>query len=62
MASGINIEWLIGAVIGWYISSNFLAGPVSSIASQLLSGASSAASRIGAPRTPAATTTRGYGA
>jgi len=35
MASGINLEFIVGAVIGWYISSHFLAGPVSSIVSQV---------------------------
>lgn len=36
MAGGINLELIIGLVIGWYISDNFLKGPVSQIASQVL--------------------------
>lgn len=36
MASGLSIELVIGVVIGWYISSQFLVGPVSSIAGQVL--------------------------
>lgn len=36
MAGGINLELIIGLVIGWYISDHFLKGPVSDIASQVL--------------------------
>lgn len=36
MASGINLELIIGLVIGWVISDKFLKGPVSDIANQVL--------------------------
>jgi hypothetical protein len=60
--SGLNLEFIIGAVIGWYISSKFLAGPVSSIASQVLGGIGGAGGGGGgggkaAPRTSSG----GYG-
>ncbi len=36
MAGKMGLEWIVGAVIGWYISSMFLAGPVSGIVSSVV--------------------------
>lgn len=38
MASGLSFELVIGVVIGWVISDQFLKGPVSNIVGQVLGG------------------------
>lgn len=50
MASGLSIELVIGVVIGWYISQQFLEGPVSSIAGQIIGSLPSLGGGGGAPQ------------